>query len=73
MTRVHCPLLAWFGTNDVGTQADLDLLKATLKQLPSGPSRVETTIIKDADHMYQGREAQVAQTIAKWVLTLPLR
>jgi alpha/beta superfamily hydrolase len=48
-------------------------LKATLKQLPSGPSRVETTIIKDADHMYQGQEAQVAQTIANWVVTLPLR
>jgi pimeloyl-ACP methyl ester carboxylesterase len=72
VTRVRCPLLAWFGTNesDIGTEADLDLLKATLKRLPNGPSRVETTMIQNADHMYQGQERQVAETIAKWAGTL---
>ena len=69
VTRVHCPLLAWFGTNeaDIGTAADLELLKSTLQRLPAGPSRVDTVMIQNADHMYSGEEAQVAQTIARWV------
>jgi hypothetical protein len=38
----------------------------------SGPSRVDTVMIQDADHMYHGEKAQVAQTIAKWADTLVL-
>ena len=72
VTRVHCPLLAWFGTKEpeIGTAADLDLLKSTLKRLPTGPSRVDTVMIENADHMYRGEEAQVAQTIATWANAL---
>lgn len=72
VTRVHCPLLAWFGTNepDIGTAADLELLKSTLQRLPSGPRRVDTVMIQNADHMYRGEEAQVAQTIANWAAAL---
>jgi len=68
VTRVRCPLLAWFGTkeSDIGTAADLDLLKSTLQRQPAGPSRVDTVMIQNADHMYHGEEAQVAQTLAKW-------
>jgi pimeloyl-ACP methyl ester carboxylesterase len=69
VTRVRCPLLAWFGTKepDIGTAADLELLKSTLKRLPAGPRRVDTVMIQNADHMYRGEEPQVAQTIANWV------
>ena len=72
VARVHCPLLAWFGTKepDIGTAADLELLKLTLQRLPTGPSRVDTVMIQNADHMYHGEEAQVAQTIAKWANAL---
>jgi pimeloyl-ACP methyl ester carboxylesterase len=72
VTRVLCPLLAWFGTKepDIGTAADLELLKSTLQRLPTGPSRVDTVMIQNADHMYRGEEAQVAQTIAKWANAL---
>lgn len=67
VTRVRCPLLAFFGTrNDVGTQADLDVLKSSIKRQSSGPSRVDTVMIQHADHMYTGEEGQVAQTIATW-------
>jgi hypothetical protein len=74
VARIRCPILAWFGTNeaDVGTESDLALLKTTLKRLPTGPSRVDTVMIRNADHMYTGEEAQVAETIAKWVRTLVL-
>jgi pimeloyl-ACP methyl ester carboxylesterase len=71
VTRIRCPLLAFFGTRgDVGTEADLELLKSSIKRQASGPSRVETVMIRGADHMYTGEEAQVAQTIAKWADTL---
>ena len=75
VTRIHCPILAWFGTkeSDIGTAADLELLKSSLKRLSSGPARVDTTMIQNADHMYDGAEAQVAQTIAKWAHTLVRR
>ena len=75
VTRIHCPILAWFGTKeaDIGTAADLELLKSSLKRLSSGPARVDTTMIQNADHMYDGEEGQVAQTIAKWADTLVRR
>jgi len=75
VTRIHCPILAWFGTReaDLGTAADLELLKSTLKRLSSGPARVDTTMIQNADHMYVGEEPQVADTIAKWAETLVRR
>jgi pimeloyl-ACP methyl ester carboxylesterase len=71
VTRIRCPLLAFFGTRgDVGTEADLELLKSSLRRQPSGPSRVDTVMIRGADHMYAGEEIQVAETIAKWAITL---
>jgi hypothetical protein len=54
----------------VGGESDLELLKSTLKRLPAGPSRVDTVMIRNADHMYTGEEAQVADTIATWIRTL---
>jgi len=71
VTRIHCPLLAFFGTRgDVGTEADLKLLKSCIERQASGPRRVDTVMIRGADHMYAGEEAQVAETIAKWADTL---
>ncbi len=72
VTRVHCPLLAFFGTReaDIGTEADLELLKAAVRRQSSGPSRVDTVMIQNADHMYAGQESQVAQTVATWADTL---
>lgn len=69
VTRIRCPILAWFGTRetDIGTAEDLELLETTLKRHSSGPSQVATVMIQNASHMYEGEEAQVAQTLAKWV------
>jgi pimeloyl-ACP methyl ester carboxylesterase len=71
VTRIRCPLLAFFGTrSDVGGQAELDLLRSSIQRQSNGPGRVNTAMIKNADHMYSGEEAQVAQTIAEWADTL---
>ena len=40
---------------------DLDLLKSCIKRHSSGPSRVDTILIQNADHMYTGEESQVAK------------
>jgi hypothetical protein len=67
VTRSRCPLLAFFGTRwDVGDAAELELLKSSALRQSSGPSRVNTVMIQNGDHMYTGEEAQVAQTIAQW-------
>jgi pimeloyl-ACP methyl ester carboxylesterase len=68
VTRIRCPLLAFFGTreSEIGTEADLELIKTSIQRLPSGPSRVDTVMIRGADHMYSGEEEQVARTIATW-------
>jgi pimeloyl-ACP methyl ester carboxylesterase len=74
VTRIRCPLLAFFGTRgDVGSEEDLELLKSSIQRQRSGPSRVDTVMIRNADHMYTGEEAQVAQTIADWTDSVVLR
>lgn len=55
VTRIRCPLLAFFGTRgDVGNEEDLELLTSSVQRQRSGPSRVDTVMIRNADHMYTG-------------------
>lgn len=73
VTRIHCPLLAFFGTNgDVGTEEDLELLKSAIKRHSAGPKSVNTVMVQNADHMYAGEEVQVARIIAKWTNNIRL-
>ena len=74
VTRIRSPLLAFFGTKgDVGNGEDLELLKSSIQRQRSRPSRVDTVMIPNADHMYTGEEAQVAQIIADWTERFVLR
>jgi pimeloyl-ACP methyl ester carboxylesterase len=67
ITRVTCPILAFFGSKgDIGGEKDLDLLRASVQRLSHGPRRVETAMIVHGDHEYVGEESQVAHTIARW-------
>ena len=67
ITRIRCPLLAFFGTRgDVGGEAELEQIKSSIKRHATGPSRLETIMIQRGDHMYTGEEAQVAGAIAEW-------
>ena len=68
ITRVHCPVLVWFGTgDDVGSEKDLEAIKSAIKRQSSSPSRVDTVLIQHADHMYEGQEQQVADTLVAWI------
>ncbi len=74
VTRILCPLLAFYGTDgDVGSQKDLELLKSLVKRQRTGPSRVDTFLIKGTGHMYAKREEQVAEVIARWADSLRAR
>ena len=67
VTHVRVPLLAFFGTNgDVGGQEDLDILTGAI-QRQQLPIKVTTALIRKADHMYAGEEAQVADVISHWI------
>lgn len=70
--RVQCPILAIYGTKepDIGTQKDLDLLKSTVRRLARGPRRVDTAMIQNAGHMYDGEEKQAADVIGQWAESL---
>jgi len=68
ITKIHCPVLAFYGTNgDVGDEKTLALLKSSIKGQPKGPVSVTTVMIKGAEHMYTGYEAQVVEVITKWI------
>jgi hypothetical protein len=67
VTRIRCPLLVFFGTNeDVGNEEDLEIRKSSIKRQRTGPSCVNTIMIQGADQMYAGQEDRVAQVIAGW-------
>jgi pimeloyl-ACP methyl ester carboxylesterase len=67
IARVRCPLLAWFGSNDVGTAADLERLRALIARQKTGPAQVDTQIIEGADHLYTGFATRIAETLVTWI------
>jgi pimeloyl-ACP methyl ester carboxylesterase len=67
ITKVTCPVLAFFGSkDDIGGEKDLNLLTSSIRRLPRGPSNVNTAMIANGNHEYVGEEAHVAQAIAQW-------
>lgn len=70
ITRVTCPVLAFFGSkNDIGGEKDLALLTSSVRRLAHGPAKVDTAMIANGNHEYVGEEGQVAQVIARWIQT----
>lgn len=69
--RVRSLWLARYGAKDVGTVADLEHLRTYIEWHPNGTARVDRVIIENADHSYDGQEAQIAQILANWMSRLP--
>jgi pimeloyl-ACP methyl ester carboxylesterase len=68
ITKIQCPVLAFYGSrDDIGNENTLELLKTSIQKQPKGPASVTTTMIKNTDHMYMGEEIQVAEVITKWI------
>jgi dienelactone hydrolase len=68
ITKIHCPVLAFYGTNDdIGNEKTLELLKVSVQKQTKRPVSVTTTMIIGADHMYMGKEVQITNVIVKWI------
>jgi pimeloyl-ACP methyl ester carboxylesterase len=70
ITRVTCPVLAFFGSkDDIGGEKDLALLTSSVRRLTHGPAKVNTAMVANGNHEYVGEEAQVATIITRWIET----
>lgn len=68
VTKIECPVLAFFGTDgDVGDEKELESLATVIKKQSHLKCTVTTQVIKDADHMYDGEEEQVVDEIIGWI------
>jgi pimeloyl-ACP methyl ester carboxylesterase len=68
ITRVTCPVLAFYGSkDDIGGEKDLALLTSSVRRLAHRPARVDAAMIANGNHEYVGEEAQVAGVIAQWI------
>jgi hypothetical protein len=67
IASIRNPVLAFFGTREQGGAGELD----TVRQHARAAARVDTHLIRDADHIYAGHEADVAGVLARWAATLP--
>ena len=65
VSKIRCPLLALYGTDEawVGGAADLDVIK----RKATASARVETAMIDGADHVYTGHERDVARVVSRWL------
>jgi pimeloyl-ACP methyl ester carboxylesterase len=66
IARVRCPVFACYGSNDIGTEADLELMRRNAVGAP----RFETRIFADATHGYDGQAPAIAAALAGWLGTL---
>jgi pimeloyl-ACP methyl ester carboxylesterase len=64
VSRLRCPLLAIFGTDEphIGTAADLDVVRRNAH----ASAQVETRMVV-GDHLYTGNEAALADVLAEWM------
>jgi len=68
VTRITCPVLAFFGSkDDIRGEKDLALLTSSVRRLPRGPATVDTAMIANGNHEYVGEEAQVSEKIVHWI------
>jgi len=63
IASVAGPLLAFFGTHDVGAEAELE----TIRRHARAAASVETALLAGGDHVYTGVEAEAAELVAGWI------
>jgi pimeloyl-ACP methyl ester carboxylesterase len=65
IVAIHCPVLAFFGSNERGTE---DMLHTIQQQARA--ANVSTCLIDGADHIYSAHETDVADAITQWAAVL---
>lgn len=69
LLRVRCPVLALAGADEDWVCQPEDL--AIIQRAATPTRSIVTQIVAGADHLYTGREQEVATLIAEWMTTLP--
>jgi pimeloyl-ACP methyl ester carboxylesterase len=67
LASLEVPLCATYGTVDEAVNIPVADAAALLKEKATSSPRVETTIIQGANHVYWGRESELAHTVAEFV------
>jgi pimeloyl-ACP methyl ester carboxylesterase len=62
--RIACPVLAFYGSDDIGGPQDLERIRQHVSVPFTG------SIVDGANHMYAGHEADVAAIVAAWLRSL---
>lgn len=63
ISTIPCPILAFFGTHDVGGERELRTIQTNARLATS----VTTHLLPNADHVYTDHEVEAAQLIAEWI------
>jgi dienelactone hydrolase len=65
ISRITCPILAFYGSEEdwCGTDRDLDIVRHNARRA----AYVDSVIIEGADHVYWGKAEAVASLMAGWV------
>lgn len=69
LSRLRCPVLALYGTDDedTGSAQDLERFRSLAVDVP----RFDTALIEGADHGFTRHHGQLAARVAGWVAELP--
>jgi pimeloyl-ACP methyl ester carboxylesterase len=70
LSRVSCPILAWFGDQESSLDRDPRAFLDTITRNAVRSPNVQTRIIKGANYQYTGVEHLVAKEISRWVQSL---
>jgi len=67
IARVRCPLLAFYGAEELVDGRDRTPELETVRRNAGAAGRVDTLLIEGAGHLYAGREGEVAAAVAAWL------
>lgn len=67
LSRVSCPLLAWFGDRETKEGRDPKLFLDTIRRNATRAAFVETRIVRGASYLYGGAEPAIARELLRWV------
>lgn len=70
LSRVQCPVLAWFGDREQRADRDVNVFLDTMRRNATRAPQVQTRLLRDTNYLYQGAEATVARELVRWVMTL---
>jgi pimeloyl-ACP methyl ester carboxylesterase len=66
LARVSCPVLAWFGDREARDGRDPEAFLDTMRRNAVRAPLFEARVLRGANYLYTGSEAQVARELLRW-------